>query len=434
MPDATGGIPICSSLETDEKDKKQRREARRKMVKKCETSSPYSSLLVILKYCGLLFYLPKRTVCGFHVSSTVIYHSVILIATWVNVFRFFQAYSSGEPFGPQLVSKIMLHAFFIKSSLCVTSCTFLSLKRDRMWNIKSRYYDTFGLDVNRSSHMTRRVNIALGISLFTVSATTGYYIVMAVTDRDWLLERLYFRTQDPTLKIVAAVFACVQALTTSAAWVLPICMLVLLCLDIRDSFRKFTFDLYREVKAKAVFDLEYFRQRHQGLCGIVRELDNIHAVFTLNVYATNIPIICILIYVAILGRAEPAEMATMLTENFSLFLGCLGEIIVVTAAGTALSAAVRSFINLLPNLTICKIISYYRRNHQRFPHVVFNAHPYSYTSRHFHAKVCCIQWSLRDNSALVNGSCRLVNFTSRTKINDRIARSLPCRLYNSASI
>ena len=70
-------------------------------------------------------------------------------------------------------------------------------------------------------------------------------------------------------------------------------------------------------------DLEQFRQRHQGLCGIVEQTDAIYTVVILSVYLTSIPMACLLIYVLIMTSG--VESQSIATAECLLFVASVPD-------------------------------------------------------------------------------------------------------------
>ena len=190
--------------------------------------------------------------------------------------------------------------------------------------------------------MKRRVHIALVLCCINSLDVLAFYVYQAVAKTDTFLYRLNYQSvQDSTAKFILLCISCVQAVLSGIAWFVPISLLVLLCLDMRDAFRKLTADLQNEIRMNegTTLDLEQFRQRHQGLCRIVEQTDAIYTVVILSVYLTSIPIACLLIYVLIMtSGAESQSMAT--AECLLIVVSGLIEMVTVTAAATALNTAV----------------------------------------------------------------------------------------------
>ena len=139
------------------------------------------------------------------------------LAFWANLLRCFQFYTAGDTFGPMLMSKVFLHVFFLKSSLCVTSCTLLSLQRGRVWRMVKTYVETYGHFFD-NPHERKRVKIALAICITVVASTTGYFITLSIIDGRRLLGHLYFPDDmsgfPPT---VAPTFVCIISFYSSVA-------------------------------------------------------------------------------------------------------------------------------------------------------------------------------------------------------------------------
>ena len=201
----------------------------------------------------------------------------------------------------------------------------------------NQHNEKFGFDLRRNPYVRRRVNIATVICCVCAFGVLSFYLYMSLAETDVFLRRLNYSIQGSTSKSILLFVICTQAFWFSAAWVLPVSTLVLLCLDIRNAFQKFTADLQNEVNDSATFDLEHFRQRHQGLSRVVEQIDAIYVVVTLNVYLTSIPITCLLIYVFVMAGSDSYKMVT---ESLLVFISCLGEMVIVTAAATALNTAV----------------------------------------------------------------------------------------------
>ena len=338
-----GNSSGCRSPPTGKQHKQEERQEDPRLLTTCESSSPYYNLLLVAKYAGLCFNVPTRKRCGIYVSWTMVYHGIILLVSWFTVLNYFTAYQDGEVFGPMLVSKLMHHVFFLKASLCVTSCTLLSLKRKRLWKTYDQHNETYGFDLRHNPSVKRRVHVSLVLCCVSFLTVLAFYVFQAVAKTDTFLYRLNYQSvQGSTAKFILLCITCVQAVLSGIAWFVPISLLVLLCLDIRDAFRKLTADLQNEIRMNGdtTLDLEQFRQRHQGLCGIVEQTDAIYTVVILSVYLTSIPMACLLIYVLIMTSG--VESQSIATAECLLFVAwCLIEMVTVTAAATALNTAVK---------------------------------------------------------------------------------------------
>lgn len=266
---------------------------RKEMVHQVEGHSSYKPLVYAMLLAGMLFYSAKRS--GLRhpkISWSIVYHVCVLFLLWANVIRFFTKYNLGEHFGPNLMGKILLHAFVGKGAVFASACTFMSLRREKVWFAFWKYVGSHGCPEVATQTANRRskfgVILCFGI-IFCVVTNYIYLSIMQPKDVQKIVQFAYFSDSRPLLNIPVLLAVCISIFYAVSATCLALTFLIVLSLDLRDMFLRLTSDLANEVKAEELFqgDLEYYRGRHEQICNIAGHVDEIFSFVTLNVYVIN---------------------------------------------------------------------------------------------------------------------------------------------------
>ena len=136
------------------------------------------------------------------------------------------------------------------------------------------------------------------------------------------------------MRILQGVFT-VFSTYAATIWIWPTAMLVAVCSGLKYNYKRISLHIAKNFKSMDVTALEKTRRRHQSLCRIVKQADELFSFYNLLMYLTAVPLICFAIYNFAFQTSDDATTMGMVMSIVHM-LSLSAQIGIMTAAGSSL--------------------------------------------------------------------------------------------------
>ena len=76
--------------------------------------------------------------------------------------------------------------------------------------------------------------------------------------------------------------------------------------------------------------MESFRRRHDALCGVVRQVDDLLGLFCLVIYVLSVPLVCMLVFTLFYAREVFGDDPLVIAASVAALLVAILHVIVIT--------------------------------------------------------------------------------------------------------
>lgn len=277
---------------------------------------------------------------------------VTLTLAWLNVLKYFPAYSREDTYGTWLFKKMCFHLYALQMACGISCCVYFWHRRMavfvREWRRYKLKYKGVSINTMRR-HVLMRVVVINTITLCLWASSTVYILLgnSENYNRFELALFVYFRDHKPTwLQMLNSTVNIYLRL----AWLQSVIFCVCITKNLKDEFQFFTLELQEAVEnhnnptqpacfnnATKSSQIEAFRLQFQDLCRLVGSYDNVVSLYLLFLYLFSVPIIVFLIYA--LWEVQSNTLGSFVVLALSLF-SFVAMLILVTGTSASLSTTV----------------------------------------------------------------------------------------------
>lgn len=248
------------------------------------------------------------------------YQCLVLLILWLNFGKTLASFWVDNPHGDITGVELVVPAFlwFLQTALQASICFFtmhMTSKKSALKSLLTYWNSQPNFDeLVAESYMIKCIKRTLMVAFVLMVLNTVLYglILFLPSESIQPLSKALVSPLPPNT--AAKAFCFVVFLYCSAAWLMPFAIYSAVCLTLIHQCRRLRKTLRLTASANEVRRVKILRQQHSSLCGSVRKVDNLFKFFTLVVYVTNIPLLCILFFHLLFVKSS--SVITQVTLSF----------------------------------------------------------------------------------------------------------------------
>lgn len=282
-------------------------------------------------------YKSKPIQCRSQLYPSQVYSFLISVLVVGNALRCLNALSMGLAIGPESFGRVMLIVWYLLCACNTIICFKASHQHCHLPSFFLLWDRIYNHDGNSYSLVISRKMTYIYTSVcwgVVVVNMVGSACVLYLTNT---METLLtpFTNDDPNINIVIAVYL-FPHVYASAAWIFPMGFYFIICKILYDEFKRFNTGLSKMLHAnttKFPCEFEDMRQRHQQLCHLVSNADDMFSVYNAICIVLCVFDICLVMYNII--WYEQVRNNTLITVSCVFWMSCGAVNLALICVGAA---------------------------------------------------------------------------------------------------
>ena len=280
-----------------------------------------------------------------HLTVSHVYSSIVLLFLSFNVLRWLTMFQGDEKFGVQLFMKIVVCIWGLKT-LALYISFFLACESFK--RLPEFFMEWEKIRINCSTYLisiTRISKICTAI-LWTISISNSIFSAYLIFCTD--IQNMTLAPWDENFRyaFVVRIINTIQQAYLSICWSASSALLFTICKILAHEFHKVTSSIKKLAEAdpeQLMTDLETIRQKHQKLCDLVVNADDIFSMQIAYSFLGCLLIACLMMYIVIYDDSEYQNMQLVFMVEVFWVIAPIVKVIVDCVAGAILNGAVRAY-------------------------------------------------------------------------------------------